>query len=461
MLAVVLSLGTMGWAGQDVLGAVKPHSLFTDGMVLQQGMKVPIWGTADDGEKVTVTFEGQEVSTTAKDGKWKVQLKDLKAGGPFTLTISGTNTIKLKNVLVGEVWVCGGQSNMQWSMKQIGATKDIENSENAQIRLFSVHRGGAPTPQTELDSKKGKLEWVECGPKTVPSFSAVGYYFGRDLEKARKVPIGLINSNYGGTPAERWTTRKTLDADPDLKALKGSDLYNAMIAPLQPFAIRGVIWYQGESNDDRAEQYKKLFPAMIKDWRDGWKQGDFPFLFVQLAPYDKVKREGMWAELREAQLYAWQKVPNTAMVVITDVGDPKDIHPKQKEPVGARLALAARALAYREKIVYSGPIYDGMKIDGNKIILSFKHVGAGLVAKGGPLQGFTIAGKDQKFVKAQATIVDGTVVVHSPEVPEPVAVRYGWANYPIVNLWNKDGLPASPFRTDNLVAPAGVKAVID
>jgi sialate O-acetylesterase len=229
-------------------------------------------------------------------------------------------------------------------------------------------------------------------------------------------------------------------------------LYNGMIAPLVPYAIRGAIWYQGESNAGRAFQYVRLFPIMIQDWRFAWDEGAFPFLFVQLAPWQKIEKEpqeSAWAELREAQLLTALKGPNTGMAVITDVGDEKDIHPRQKEPVGARLALAARAIAYGQKIEFSGPIFDHMTAEGSKAVLTFQHVGGGLVAKGGPLTGFTICGPDKKFVNAQAEIQGDKVVVWSPHVDQPVAVRYGWANYPVVNLWNTDGLPASPFRSDD------------
>jgi sialate O-acetylesterase len=245
-------------------------------------------------------------------------------------------------------------------------------------------------------------------------------------------------------------------------------LYNGMIAPLQPYAIQGVIWYQGESNAGRAYQYRALFPLMIQSWRDSWKQGDFPFLFVQLAPFMAISpepQESTWAELREAQLLTTHKLKNTAMAVITDVGDERDIHPKQKAPVGERLALAAQALAYGKQVEYSGPVYDQMKIEGNKAILSFKHVGGGLVVKGVKLHGFTIAGPDHQFVNAEASIQDDKVVVWSPKVEKPVAVRFGWANYPVVNLWNKAGLPASPFRTDRFATltspkpPAGGKSL--
>ena len=298
--------------------------------------------------------------------------------------------------------------------------------------------------------------WSVCSPQSVEGFSAVGYYFGRDLEKARHVPIGLINSNIGGTTAERWMSTESIAAEPVLKEMKptqgATDLWNAMIAPLTKFPIRGAIWYQGESNADRSWQYRTLFPAMIKCWRDAWGEGNFPFLVVQLAPFMAINKEPMesgWAELRDAQLFTSNTVPNVGLAVITDVGDEKDIHPQRKREVGERLALAARAIAYEEKIVYSGPIYDKLTVSGNKVILNFKHVGTGLMAKEGELADFTIAGEDKKFYPATAKIGGETVVVSSDKVPAPMAVRYGWANFPLGNLWNKDGLPASPFRTDD------------
>jgi sialate O-acetylesterase len=430
------------------LAEVKLHGLFTEGMVLQQGAKVPVWGTADADEKVTVSIQGQEVSTTAKDGKWRVNLKNLKAGGPFEMTVKGSNTIEFKDVLVGEVWVCSGQSNMEWPVSLSRNPKEtIAESKNPNIRLFFTPKTpNNDAPQTELGKWKGSTTWLECGPKTVPNFSAVGYFFGRDLQKARNVPVGLIQSAWGGTPAEAWTSKAVLESDPALKGMKGSNLYNGMIRPLIPYAIKGVIWYQGESNAGQANRYRALFSAMIKNWRDDWKQGNFAFLFVQLAPWEPGGKN--WPELCEAQLQTAQTVANTAMVVITDVGDRTDIHPKDKDPVGARLALCAQAIAYEEKITYSGPEYSGMKVEDNKVILSFKHIGKGLVAKGGPLTGFTIAGADKSFIKAEATIQEDTVVVTSPMVDRPMAVRYGWASFPVVNLWNRDGLPATPFRTD-------------
>jgi sialate O-acetylesterase len=345
---------------------------------------------------------------------------------------------------------------MEWAMTGTrNPKKDIAEAKHPMIRLIRVPKAPVSTPQADFgkdwkdDNTTGK--WTECTPETVARFSAVGYFFGRDLQKARQVPIGLIQSAWGGTAAERWTSKETFDKYAELKGGKGSDLYNGMIVPLLKFPIKGVIWYQGESNAGQAWKYRTLFPAMIKNWRDDWKQADLPFLFVQLAPYDKVNGP-TWPELREAQLYTAQTVKNTAMAVITDYGHPTDIHPKDKDPVGARLALCAQAIAYNEKLVYSGPEYTSVKIDGKKAVLSFKHVGGGLMAKGDKLTGFTVCGADKKFVPADAVIDGDKVVVTSAAVAAPVAVRFGWANHPVVNLFNREGLPATPFRTDDFPA---------
>jgi sialate O-acetylesterase len=483
---------------------VKPNGLIGDNMVLQQGIKAPLWGTADDGEEITVTFEDQKHTTTAKGGKWRVDLDPLKAGGgPRELTIAGKNTIHVKNVLVGEVWICSGQSNMEFPLSAAHEGKQaVAESKDPNLRLFTVPHTSTEKPRADVHGK-----WQVCGPGTVGGFSAVAYYFGRDLRKDLDVPVGLIETNWGGTVCEAWTSHRALADVPELKYLANryphgyrgaledylkaldryreqvakdvdsgkepppppqppapsrdpnafpSSLYNGMIRPLIPYAVKGAIWYQGESNAGRAFEYRTLFPTMIRDWRQRWHEGDFPFLFVQLAPWFAGNPNGPeWAELREAQLQTAQKVPNTAEAVITDVGNLMDIHPKQKEPVGHRLALAALALGYGKKVEYSGPVYESMKVEGNKAILSFTHVGEGLEAKGGPLEGFTIAGPDHHFVKAEAEIRDGHVEVWSKEVEKPVAVRYGWANFPVVNLYNKDGLPATPFRTDDLPLTTG------
>ncbi len=371
---------------------VQLPALFSDNMVLQQGVPVTIWGWAQDGEKVTVKFRGQTVSTTTRNLKWAVKLRPLKAGGPNDLTISAAeNTVTLANVLVGEVWVCSGQSNMEWPLsRSFQPEADIASATNQRIRLFHV-----PKAKSDSPTVKTKAAWQVCAPETVPNFTAVGYYFGRDLQAARKVPVGLIQSDWGGSPAEAWMSREALETNeryqteildsytaaekkyreslatyevekaeaaksndefkkkPPGLGWKPSELYNGMIAPLLPYAIKGSIWYQGESNAGRAEQYRSLFADMIRCWRRDWGQEDFTFLCVQLAPFTAIKeqpQESAWAELREAQWLATKTLPKVGMAVITDVGDPKDIHPKQKQPVGARLALAARGIAYGEKI---------------------------------------------------------------------------------------------------------------
>jgi sialate O-acetylesterase len=451
------------------------HPLFGDHMVLQQGITAPVWGTAAAGEEVTVSIAGQRKSARAgADGRWQVKLDPMKPGGPHEMTIG---TVTLKNVMVGEVWVCSGQSNMEWPVRASkNAPEEIAAAAFPQIRLFTVPKKPADTPQWDVAGT-----WKECSPESVPGFSAVGYFFGRELHKARNVPIGLIHTSWGGTAAELWTSRRVLEADPEFKPMieqyearmkafaeasekakaEGkappkkpgpgpAQLYNGMIAPLLPYAIAGALWYQGESNAGRAKQYQKLFPAMIRNWRDDWGQGDFPFLFVQLANYMKRKpepAESHWAALREAQTLALS-LPKTGMAVIIDIGEEKDIHPRNKQDVGRRLALAARHVAYGEDLVYSGPMYDSMKVEGNKARISFKHAGGGLEARGGKLAGFSIAGEDKVFAWAEARIEGDTVVVWSDKVEKPAAVRYGWADNPECTLYNKEGLPAGPFRTD-------------
>jgi sialate O-acetylesterase len=494
----------------SLLAEVKLPSLLSDGLVLQQGMKVNIWGTADPGERVTVTLGGQQVSAvTESGGQWKVKLGPLNAGGPFTMTIAGKNTITLHDVLVGEVWVCSGQSNMEmpvgtnpqgWSGAVVNYQDEMARADYPMLRLFTVQKAVAGKPQREV-----KGYWVAARPQTVGEFSAVGYFFGRDLLKVLNVPIGMIHSSWGGTPAESWTSRATLESDPDFRSILDSGtkllspypklfqdfeqqlgqwrqdsdkaesdgapvptaptapddprrnpwrpagLFNAMIMPLTPYAIRGAIWYQGESNADRAAQYRKLFPAMIGDWRHAWEEGDFPFLFVQLANWGISQPRSNWPELREAQLMTLS-LPKTGMAVTIDIGDGSDIHPKNKQDVGYRLALAAQAIAYGRDVIYSGPIYESMAVEGEKVRLRFKYAYGGLVAKNSPsltLSGFEIAGDDHKFVAAEAKIDGETVVVRSEKAPHPVAVRYAWAMNPWCNLYNRAGLPASPFRTDD------------
>lgn len=497
----------LGWflAGGIGHAKVSVSALFSDHMVLQQGKPLPVWGTAEPGEKITVALDDQSVSTTADAaGDWKVVLEPLRADGVAkVLRIEGTNTIEIQDVLLGEVWVCSGQSNMERDLGPSGGQPlivDWEKERDAatypQIRQFKVahHRSLAPAAEV-------RGQWTVCSPGTVPGFSAVGYFFARDLHARLKVPVGILFSAVGGTRAELWTRREVLEEDPAFRqgvadfdqlreahpamlesyrqaeprlqeeweaAVEGaraagakepaqpkppvdplhtnqaaSVLYNGMIAPLQPYPIRGVAWYQGESNASSAKDYAHLSERMIRDWREQWGLGNFPFLFVQIAPF-----KGMPPEIRDAQLQAWKQIENTAMVVTTDCGDADDIHPARKRPVGERLALAARALAYREKIEYSGPRFESMEVRGGRAILSFDHVGGGLIASGGSLRGFEISADGKIFVPGEATIVSNRVEVSAASVPQPKAVRYGWANSPDVNLANREGLPASPFRTD-------------
>ncbi|MDZ4818351.1 MAG: sialate O-acetylesterase [Planctomycetota bacterium] len=449
---LLLTLITIVCFVQSAVAEVRPNALFSDNAVLQRDRKIPVWGTAAEGEEVKVTLGDKSASTTAKDGKWQVELEPMKAGGPYTLTIEGKNKVEAKNILIGEVWICSGQSNMQWAVNQTADPKQTIAAANyPRIRLVTIPRGGKSKPQDDVAAK-----WEECSPETVPPFSAVAYHFGVALYKQLDVPIGLISTNVGGTPAQHWTSKEGLASQPELAGFaaekNASELYNAMIHPLVPYAIRGAIWYQGESNAGQAHRYRTLFPTMIQDWRNVWKQGDFPFLFVQLAPHrKKVDKPGdsTWAELREAQLMTLSKLPNTGMAVIMDVGDEEDIHPKAKQPVGQRLALAARALAYGEKVEHTGPMYESLSVENGRAVLRFRNIGQGLEVRGDKLTGFSIAGEDKVFHNAEAKIEGDTVVVSSPEVKTPVAVRFGWADFPQVNLWNKNGLPASPFRTDN------------
>ena len=433
---------------------IKTHGLFTDNMLLQRDRKVAVWGTTDKTDKVSVTFGEQTVTATPENGKWKAEFAPLTASSkPRDLVINqGDQTLTKKNVLVGDVWLCGGQSNMQWEIHQsAGAAEAVAAGKNPNIRLFTVPRKGSPEPGNDVGGS-----WAEATPESVKTFSAVGYYFGRDLQKAVDVPIGLISSNIGGTTAERWMSKDAIDSNPEIKDMKPTqgrnDLYNAMIAPLAPFGVKGAIWYQGESSADRPYDYRHVLAGMIKSWRDTFGQGDFPLFIVELAPFTPIVKDPVdqeWAVVRESMQWVANKVPHVDTVSIVDVGDERDIHPQKKQPVGERLARAARAMAYGEKITPAGPEFDSVTFQGDKAIIKLKNVGSGLEAKGGELQGFTIAGEDKKFYNATAKIEGDTVVVTSDKVPAPKAVRFGWANFPVVNLWNKDGLPASTFRTDD------------
>jgi sialate O-acetylesterase len=632
---------------------VKLPSLIGDNMVVQQGVKARIWGWADPGEKVSVSMRGSSSSSTSNaKGRWMLNIGPFTAGGPYEMTITGKNKITIKNILVGEVWIGSGQSNMEWQLQNAAhGVQELEQAKFPEIHLFTVTKATSMEPKDDVVGR-----WVVCSPETAGTFSAVAYFFGRELNQTLKVPVGLIHSSWGGTPAEAWTSRGALASKPELKSIvdslklasanlpealeayrkaladweaknylqdpgnegvklgyagpdlneegwrkmrlpqtwesaglaidgsvwfrktvevpaewAGKDLtlslgaiddfdttyfngekvgatgqetpnywmfprkytvpgrlvrtgrnviavrvfdhygdggltgaggelvlglagapgislvgdwlykvekgfepvkvdystqpvappaagnpntatvlYNAMIAPLTPYAIRGVVWYQGESNVGRAVQYQTLFPTMIRDWRAAWGIGDFPFYFVQLANFQARKpepSESGWAELREAQLMTL-KIPATGMAVIIDIGEERDIHPRNKQDVGRRLALWALAKTYGRHVEFSGPLYESFSVENGKARIHFSH-GAGLkTPDGDPVVGFAVAGADGKFVWASAKIDGDEILVWNDSVPNPKSVRYAWADNPAANLYNGAGLPASPFRTD-------------
>src|SRR5665213_684957 len=495
------------WARADV----KLPAIMADHMVLQQGMAVPVWGTADAGEQVTVTFGQQKQAAKADDmGHWEVKLQPLTANDKGEdLTVAGKNSITLKDILVGEVWIASGQSNMEFGIKNgRDAQQEITAGDHPHIRLFTVPKHVADEPQTELlpqsqPNKKDEGKWLVCSPQNLETgdwggFSAAGYFFGRDLHEDLKVPVGIIHTSWGGTVAEAWARHSYLENDPDFAPMLDRDkdpvanyqrqlerwnkaaaqakaqgkkaprkpgnpeqnpnrpsvLYNGMIAPIVPFAARGVIWYQGESNADRAYQYRKLLPAMIKSWRDAWGEPNMEFLIVSLANFQNPPKnpgDSAWAELREAQTLT-AALPHNGQALAIDLADvkiPGDIHPKDKQDVGKRLELVALAKAYGKHVEYSGPEFENMKVDGNKAVLHFKFAN-GLHLKGGDtLKGFQIAGEGKTWHWADAKIDGDTVSVSSKDVEKPAAVRYDWANNPEGNLYNKANLPTVPFRTDD------------
>ncbi|QCR22129.1 sialate O-acetylesterase [Pontibacter sp. SGAir0037] len=434
-------------------------AVFSNHMVLQQNAEVKIWGWAKSGEEVTVTpsWNHKPVKTKASNlAEWEVILQTPAAGGPYTVEIKGYNTIKIEDVLLGEVWLCAGQSNMEWTARAgiEHAEREVPLASYPSIRFFSVSHRTADTPQLSLDG-----QWVVCTPESMIDFSAVGYFFGRKVHQTLQVPVGLINSSWGGTPAEAWVSKETIEENKILAEdaanlqevpwgpVKTAKIYNAMIAPLVPYRLAGVLWYQGESNTGSPANYAELLPALIQNWRTRWNQA-FPFYYVQIAPYQyDVPQQGVL--LRDAQRRVLQKTENTGMVVVSDIGNKDDIHPRNKSDVGQRLADLALHKAYgKQELPASGPLYRSMKVEGNKVRLYFDYAGKGLVAKGNELTNFEIAGADQQFVKASAKIQGSTIVVQAKQVKKPVAVRFAWSNTAEPNLFNAEGLPASSFRTE-------------
>ena len=490
--------GTAVWLALSVAAhaEVRLPNVIGSNMVLQRDMELTLWGWADPGEEVTVKLGASSAKSAANSrGEWKVKLPAQSAGGPHTVTIAGKNTIELTNVLVGEVWLASGQSNMEMPLfnTDTRVKNEIGSASYPKIRLFNVNASRIRwmayiLPQPDVDPAVG---WTECTPETATSFSAAAYYFGKYIHKELNVPVGLINATWGGTRIELWTPPLgfALADDPTIKAIGEAQswkvslyvaaaekaqaagqpppsplsdlvapfgLYNGFIHPLAPFPIRGVLWYQGESNLGGGMSYAEKMNGMIQSWRAEWAQGDFPFLYVQLAPYDKpiygrgnIELVYALPEMWESQAAVLGRVTNTGMCVTTDIGNLTNIHPINKEEVGRRLSLWALAKTYgRTNLVYSGPRYKGMLIEGSKIRLEFDHVGTGLASRDGqPLNWFQIAAGTNTFVEANAIIDGNTVVVSSDQVANPTAVRFGWDKVAQPNLINNAGLPAAPFRT--------------
>jgi len=516
---LLIALLAAGWFGTALWADVRLPAMISDHMVLQRGKEAPIWGWADPQEKVTITTSWQKrrwMIEADADGKWMVRIMTpTKATGPFAITFRAENEIRIEDILIGEVWLCSGQSNMEfpvgvveeesWKTGVHNYMQEVAQANYPRIRFFTVAKQVGEKPEQACMGN-----WTSCTPQAVIPFSAVAYFFGRELHtELAGVPVGLIQSTWGGSPAEAWTSFDTLMTDAECKAyingwelskrtyqqekneypekLKAwrevakqavrekqfapplpkeptpphphhqpAGLFNGMIAPVIPFGIRGVLWYQGEANVSRAQGYHKLFSALITNWRSAWGRKDLPFYYVQLAnfiPTNAAAIEDSWAQLREAQLQTLS-LSNTGMAVAIDIGDPKDIHPKNKQDVGHRLALWALANAYGRKQVFSGPLFESMTVESNKIRIRFRHIGGGLTTPNGEdMTGFMIAGADQKFFAAIAEVRGKSIVVYSRHVSSPVAVRYAWADNPQGNLYNREGLPASPFRTD--VWPVG------
>lgn len=479
---------------------IKLPALVGDNMVLQQNSKVNLWGWAAPNEKIIIHlgWQNKPLEITANpDGNWKIAVETPKGSEKqYDIKIVASNEIILKNILIGEVWICSGQSNMYFPVgKEEGTWKtgvknyeeEIQDANFPFIRLFTVQTKASQKPLEDVTGS-----WKVCSPLTIKSFSAVAYFFGRDLYQNLKVPIGLISSSWGGTKAEAWTAQSVLEENPDFLSILEQDaknekifqekletyyvdlkkeriannndvtktqlkkpkkeenktsyvLYNAMLHPLTNYTIKGVIWYQGESNAEKAFLYRTLFPTMVKSWRTEWNQGDFPFYFVQITPH-----KGQNPDIREAQLIASKTISNTGMVVTTDVGNATNIHPIDKQTVGYRLALIAKAKTYGEtKLVYSGPTYNHMEIKKQRIQLFFDDVQNGFKKSKEELKEFEIAGSDKVFYPATAKIDKKTILVSSPKVKDPVAVRFAWKAVPEPNLFNAENLPASPFRTDD------------
>lgn len=461
--------------------------LFSDHMVLQRDLPIHLWGMAEPGEQIHAQLQDASVEAVADDlGRWSVYLPSRKAGGPFEVVVRGRNEVRLQDVMIGDVWVASGQSNMEFGMKTVAnAEAELRKAGGYDIRIVNVGHAYSEFPLADL---KAGVSWAKADENNLLNFSAVAYLFARKIEDSQHVPVGIIESSWGGTPAEAWTSLRVLAGSPELtpafaawaKILEGRTeeelrftqsqknpvagqktapaprdlnawhpayLFNAMIAPLTPFSIKGVLWYQGEANtsESNSTYYAPLFRAMIEDWRAQWKLGDLPFLFVQIANVKASSPANKWAEIREAQMQTLT-LKNTGMAVTADIGEAANVHPRNKQDVADRLSRVARKVAYGEDVKFSGPIYRSSIVDGDQVRIWFEH-GEGLLLKDANVSSFEVAGADKVFHPAKAWIENGTLILRSSDVPHPVHARYAWLDNPTCTLYNAAGLPASPFRT--------------
>jgi len=473
MLRSAIATLAVGVSTFATFADVKPASIFTDHMVLQQNTNVAVWGWAKVGATVKVnTSWNHKTYTTSTDqaGKWKLKVSTPVAGGPYNMTFSDGKSLTLTDILVGEVWFCGGQSNMEMPMKGfrgqpiLGSNEEILKSANDQIRLYTVPRSSI----TERQENSKPSLWKASAPEAVAGFSATAYYFGKLLSEILHVPVGLINDSYGGSSIEAWMSPEVLKGYPEIKVPSKGDtikevsrtpttLYNGMLFPVMGYGIRGAIWYQGESNYERADQYERLFPDLVKEWRNIWGMGEFPFYFMQIAPYNyeqlpPYRKGGKFSSafIRDAQRKSLDRIPNSGMAVTMDIGEENSIHPANKKQGGTRLAYLALAQTYGVKgFGFSSPAYESMEIKDNSAVLKFKSAANGLTSFGKPLNLFEIAGADRKFFPATAKLSGSSITVSSEQVKKPAAVRYAFKDFVIGDLFGTDGLPVSSFRTDD------------
>ena len=436
-------------------------SFFSNGMVLQQQSMVAIWGSSDKQQQkvaVKTSWNNRKYTTRTDElGNWKVKVETPVYGGPYIVEISDGEVVCIENVLIGEVWLCSGQSNMDMRVSGrygdpvLGSLDAIVTSENPEIRMFMVGSKMTSAPLTDCEGI-----WQEASSETVPDFSAAGYFFARKLNEVLRIPVGIIHASYGGSRVEAWMSKEAIEPYKDLEDVhNASILYNGMLSPVVGYGIRGCLWYQGEANVDAPDLYTQLFPSLINDWRKKWGMGEFPFYYAQIAPFNYNKGEGKGKNsvyLREAQTACLKLIPSSGMIILTDIGDARTIHPMEKEAVGNRFAYMALGRTYGKKgFPTTGPLYKSMQTEGNKITLSFDEMGKGLTTYRQQLTGFEVAGEDKVFHPANARFGKDaqTVIVSSPEVEQPVAVRYAFKDYIKGTLYNMSGLPASSFRTDN------------